>query len=365
MRPALYILCATLVLGCGDGKKKKSASNEAAAGDAGAKGTPGKGLNAPGLEPDTVVLARQVMACKWSPMGYPLRCKARKAWDSSTFINREPTLLTMLEDSRVQVRWLAALALRKYKGTHLTDKALAGKLVAAAERERANVVAPQLAAAVARIELDKTGLRPKVEAIIAKHPLTRMSGMLARFALANNPDLYDFVAKVAKTDPRKPVRRAAVAAFSNGTPDGRMADSCKLWAEIARDPDPELSGDAINYLLQAPKAACVANYDGALAALATKAEAGNIKSASVGKGIESLLGQAEVTPAQKKRALKLAVRVLANASNSPVVRTRMVELISRKHPDAAKILAAHKAEKHGMVRQAVERAVKRLESKPK
>lgn len=369
MRLAISI-AAVFALGAACGDKKKDDGKglpPASATDARkSRGTPGKGLNAPDNERDSVILAQQVMeTCKWTRMGYPLKCSARKAWDGSTFINREPTLVNMLDDPRAQVRWLAAQALRKHKGTHTSNKAQAERIVAAAERERVNTIAPVLAAAVAKLDLDETGLRARVEALITKHPLMRMSGMLARFALATNPGLYEFMTKVARTDKRRPVRRAAVSAFWTGTPAERMGDSCKLWLEISADADAELAGDATNYLFWAPKAACKEHYDAALKTVAAKAKAGGVKATMLANALGSLLGQKTLSSKHKSKALELSVSLLSGASNSRVVRTRMVDVISRHHPKAKTILAKFEKDGQAMVRAAVKRAMERLTGKTK
>jgi hypothetical protein len=333
MKQRVIAACVGLAVmslaGCG-GKDEK-ADKETARG--------GVGLDDPSNDKVVADAARAAIACEWTPSGgLKYDCPALKTWKEASFIKEgaaDPTLTTMLVDTREPVRWLAAEALASQGKAYTKNAAMAAKVVAAAQAEKAPLPGASLGRAVAKIDLAATGQQPAAEAMVKTHALVQLRQALAQHMLWSNKQLYDLTLQLSRTDAAPEVRKAALSAPWTGTPSGRENDTCVLFLEKVDDAADDVSGEAA-YLcgFWSRNGGCKAQWDPLLGKIEARARAGTVRSGQMASALSYFHGQKAATAAQRTRAVSIAKTLVENRSNSSNSRSSALRFIGEVDADA-------------------------------
>jgi hypothetical protein len=322
-----------------------------------------KGLEAADSNPEVVAAVKKVLECEWKRFGFTSKCEAYKSFTTSDLIKQgraDKTLVNMTEDGDEKVRWIAAGMLRQHGKLYESEPALAGRVVAALETEKSEMVAERLASAVSEIDLEGTKLVDKVIGL-CKSGTEPVRAALIHHMLFRNRDskkLYEFVKDAAKTAESAKVRQAAVRAFWVGTPRDKYGEVCKLWLDVAQtDKSEEVADTALRLAAQNPGGRCKEDYDAILELAGKKAKAGAVKNADVAYAVQYVHGQKQnASDVQKKRALSVAETLLKNEANKDMARSAALRFLAKELPTKAKALAKkHADDKSFFVKSAAKR----------
>lgn len=169
-----------------------------------------KGLDAKDNDPAVVALAKAALAC---PRGgdelFDTKCSAYTTWADPKRASADATSVNLLDDADERVRFLGATALKpehpafvKGEGVHYQfDRALAGRLIAAAAKEPSETVAVSLGARVARIDVEKTGaLEPIIAMVKARKHVRAVREVIQNVLFSNSRHrpTYDFMIGMTK-----------------------------------------------------------------------------------------------------------------------------------------------------------------------
>jgi hypothetical protein len=341
---AVAVVALGLAAGCGKSSPAPAPADSAA--PAAATGS-GKGIDAPGNDASVVGLGRKALGCSYGAYGFPLACAEVKAFLDDEHLREgkaDATLTSFLEDPSEQVRWLGARALSTQGKAYRTDKALAERVVKAAEDEKSKTVAQELGGAVGGIKHAETGLGQRIQAMAKSHPVqTLRTSLLSRMLFTNGESLYGFVRDIAKDDPDPIVRKAAMSAFWSGTPPQHEGETCAMWLGFVDDAVDEVAGEAAYLCAYYPHGGgCKKEWDPLLDKIEKKAKDGAVKSAQMASALSFLNRQKEISDPQRKRTLAVARTLLENKANAGMARGRALEFIAERDPDGPKLLDKYK-----------------------
>lgn len=363
MRKTAIVTLSAAVLAlsaCDKGGREVAPSASASASSAGVEKA--KGLRDPRNDKAIVALARPVLACKWGRYGFDAKCEALKAWKKSDAMKAgagDATLVRFLEDDDVRVQWIGADGLAHYGLKYRADKAMARKVVDAADKVRAKQFVSLLGKAVGSIDLAKTGLAKRVMKMIESHANPELRRTLAGNTLFRNrevPGLFELLVRLAKSDKDKRVRKAAAAAFWTGTPAGKNEEVCKLWLDLADDPDSDLAGHcAYQCASMSLAGGCAGQWDDLLSLIERKAKAGEVRSSFMASALKYLYRQKNATAAQKNRALAVAKEIVKNVKNDAPSRSAALELVGKKDPGGKAFAAKYDKDEAFFVKNAAKR----------
>jgi len=363
---AALVLLAAASVGCSKGASGTSTSSSASPEPTKA---PAAGLEAAGNDAAVVDLAKKALGCKWGVYGFDSMCPEMKAFVESEAVRDgkgDATLVSFLEDPNEQVRWLGSRALSQRGRTYKTDKALSERIVKVAEGEKSKTVAQEMGGVVGGIKHAETGLGERIKVIAKSHEIPQMrTSLLARMLFTNGELLYDFVKDIATNEKDPMVRRAAMSAFWTGTPPNKAADTCAMWLGFVDDAAEDVGGEAAYLVSFYPQnSGCKAEWDPLLEKIEKRAKAGTLKSTQMAASLYYLYRQASATDAQKKRALAIAREAAENKANSGMARSRALELVAEKDPDAKKFLEKLKDDSDVFVKSRAKDLADKLSSKP-
>lgn len=302
-----------------------------------------KGIDAATSDPILVDLAKKALGCKWAAYGFDSKCPELKAAienDAMRDGKGDGTLVNFLEDANEQVRWIGARSLVQRGKQFRTDKLLAARIVTVAEAEKSKAVAQELGAVTGSIKHAETGLGERIKVIAKTHEVPQMrTSLLARMLFSNGEMLYDFVKDIAMNDKDLTIRKAAISAFWTGTPPNKIPDTCKMWLGFMDDPADDVAGESAYLCAFYPQnGGCKAEWDGLLDRIEKRSKEGTVKSTQMASALSYLYKQNEASEAQKKRTLAIARTLAANTANNSMARSRAVELVAERDPDAKKFL---------------------------
>ncbi len=352
---------ALLTLACDKGGGKKT-SVAATSASAAATAKDGKGLNDPNNNKALVALAEPVLECTWGRYGFEAKCEAFLTWKKSNLMKSgamDKSLLNFLDDNDMKVQFLGAEALSRKGQIYRKDKVMATKVVDTLDKSTIKLVVGALGKAAGSIDLDATGLSPRIKKMLESHPNAEVRRVLASNTLFRNndiPGMYDLFVKLAKTDKDPKVRKAAAAAFWTGTPSGKEEEVCKLWLELANDKDHDLAGhSAYHCSFTSMGGGCTGQWDELLTLIETKAKAGDVKSSFMASALKYLHGQKKVSGAQKKRALAIAKELVKNTANDGSSRSTALDFVGKEDPKAKAFAGKYEDDKEFFVKTAAKR----------
>jgi len=345
-------LAAVLATGCCKEKSSESPTE--------VSGT--KGIADPSNDKALVELSKPVLTCKWSSYGFDSSCPAFKSWNESALFNNgagDNTLVNYLDDADEKVRFLGARMLSQKGSAYRKDKALATRVVDAADKETSKVVISPLGRAVGGIDLASVGLIPRVQGLLESHSNADMREALASGTLFTNrdaPGVYDLFVKLARTDKDPKVRKAAAAAFWTGTPNGKHDEVCRLWLELAGDKDADLAGhSAYHCAFTSLNGGCTGQWDALLSLIERQAKGGTVRSSFTAAALRYFYDQKKASAAQKKRALAIAKQLVENTGNDASARSTALELVGKQDPGGKAYAAKFENDKEFFVKSAAKR----------
>jgi hypothetical protein len=338
MRSALAAMCLVLA-GCPD---RSTAGSHAADTPSAAPSPRGSATSVTALPSASVLkspdgraldLARKAIACRWEATQPSQDCEDAKAWREARDVfeggRADGVLVALLEDADDRARHLAAWNLNVFGERYRTDKALAARVVLAADREKSDRVAAPLGAALSRLDVDRTDTFDRVRAIAMKHALLPLRIALAATLGKNNlGSLPAFTLTLdLLRDPEKDVRASALGALwqcSSRRPD----ETCRAWRDaIDRTDDDELAARACDYLTWS--GACQSSYDLLLDVEEKRFKAQRMAAPEYAKALGNLCEDTRATSTQKSRALELAKRMVEQKATQRYVRSAALEAIVR------------------------------------
>jgi hypothetical protein len=311
---------AALVGGChdrssgGDPLARSVAGVDAATG-ASASGAPTSPGNA-----RVVDLLTKALACGWGDDGPALECDAARAWREARDVfeggREDAPLVDVLARSDDRARYLAAQNLAVFGERYRTDKALATRVVLAAEREKSVRVAESLGEAVAKVDVDATDLFDRVRAMAMNHDLLPLRSALAASLAEHNPasgPSFTLTLDLLR-DRDEEVRVAAIGALwmcENRHP----VEACGAWREHIDDADDDdLASRACDYLSWSGH--CQDAIDALLDSEERRFKAGKTSEALFAKALANICEDVKTTRTQKERATDL-VRSMAQQASTP------------------------------------------------
>ena len=285
---------------------------------------------------------------------------AGKAWKKAEIMKKDaadPTLINLLEDEKVEVRYLGATMLGG--GDWKKDKAQAGRVFAAASAEKEEMVAEKMGRLIGSIDTKATGMDEDIKKLLASSEISGLRQGIVDNVLFNNRDhggFYELLQTMARTDKDKDVRKEAASAFWIGG-GSNVPDTCKLWLELSSDPDSDIAGNsAYHAAFWSNSGGCVEQWDALLDVIEKLAKAGKVESSMMTSALGYLHGQKKATDKQKKRAMTIAATVLETEGNNRMCRSDALRVIAKRDPDQGKKLATkYKDDKDTFIKSAAKR----------
>lgn len=356
------LIAMLVVLGCNETPANKPGAAAGSVSSSVATAAPGKGLEDPANDKAVVAAAKPALDCDWGNYGFETKCPALQEWFKADVLNdgaADTTLINFLEDERTQVRWLGAEALSRKGQNYRKDKALAGKVMDAADKATEKQLIGVLAKVVGNVDLRATGTAERVTKMIESHGNVELRRGLTTHTLFRNrdvPGMFELFVKLAKSDPDKKVRKAAATAFWTGTPSGKNEEVCKLWLELANDADADLAGhSAYHCAFTSAGGGCTGQWDDLLSLIEKQAKAGQVRSTFLASALKYFYGQKKASAAQKKRAIAIAKELVKNEGNDAAARGSALEFVGAEDPGGKAFAAKYEDDKAVFVKNAAKR----------
>ncbi len=352
-----WIVAVSIALACAACKKPKEEGSPTQA-----PAAAGGGVDDAANDKAVVALAREAIKCGWQDTwGLKSGCPGLEAWTKSELIKggkSDPTLLNFLADAQKEARWLGAYGLYNGGQTYRQDAAMAKRVLAAGRAEKDSTVARKLGDAIGRIDVAKSGTGDEIKKMLAESSSTTLrQGIVEGVLFTNRSEggFYDLLAKMARTEKDKTVRKSAASAFWVGGSE-RRDDTCKLWLELADDADDDLAGNsAYHASWWSSGGGCTGQWDALLGVIEKRAKAGKVKSTFMTSALGWLQKQGKATDAQKKRALAVARTIVETASNDKMARGDSLRVIGEHDPEAKKYAARFESDPEFFVKSAAQR----------
>jgi hypothetical protein len=294
----------------------------------------GKGLSAPGNDAAIVEVIKKASTCKYNEGGkyFEYSCPEYKAFteSQSKLLNDgkgDQTLVNILEDSDERIRQLAIQGLSYSRGaTYGRDKALAERVIAAAENEKStNINLESLGSVVGDIKVKQTDTWPRIKTLLEKGDEKLRVGILNNILFRNSDEkeVYDTVRQLTQ-DKSEAVHRRALRAFWIGG-SAQQEATCRLYLENYENADEEMvamaANDSAGY-----HGKCAANYDKLLALLEKRQKEGKLTSSMFGTALTYLVKKdsSKVTDAQLAKAKTIARAAAEDSKSHVFVRTSVI-----------------------------------------
>jgi hypothetical protein len=329
LRLPTFLAFVTLAAACGnkEGDAKPAASGSASAANSAAA--------APAVDPKISALAHAVLPCKAYDSSFDSDCPAMKAWrdakDDFAEGKADASLVAMLGDTDDKIRYLGADKLNQYGKAFKNDKALAGAVVTAAEKEKSKFAGYELGRTVGNILVRETGTFDRVKAMVQKHEVPDLRrGILANL-LFNNQD-YDPVYNLTRDttkDADANVAQVALGAFWVG--GQRKAEAtCQIYFDNLSNSRDPMAEEAANNL--AWYGHCSSKYDGLLDSLEKRAKANTITSLMYASSARHLCEDTKATDKQRKRALEFGRDISQKKEIKGWIRASALETVMKCDP---------------------------------
>lgn len=282
--------------------------------------------------------------CKAPPTATEAKgCEPARLWASDPRL-KEPTsvemLVPLLEDETLSVhaRLYVVDALSEHQEHLAGDAALAGRIVAVAERpqnQKSDWWA--LAKLVGQLSGASPGVGDRVEALIKGTGETLFTGTMMEDALARSPERYFSVILAIARQPLAPGAIAAVSALaekSSDLPDARLSQVCGLLLNCIGD---------TSYPREARGNAAAGSRGCPSFGVALDRVAAWARGESLGEGAISVISMLTIVlddsnEGDKKKALAVAQAIVANRNNDAYARGEALELLVRRSPGGKALL---------------------------
>jgi hypothetical protein len=274
-------------------------------------------LDAPDNDPDVLKLGRAALACPKHEYGFPGDCAPLRAWEAEEKLFRDgkadPTLVNMLEDPDPRARLIAVRHLENWGKVFRTSPALAGRVVAAAERERfaGSDLAARLGTVVAMIDVEGTGLLERVATLARKHPLYLVRSYLVK-SLPEHNSTSTAVRRIVEgaiNDPEWEVRLSSAGAYH--AVEAGTSESCAFWSTNLTHRDRQVVGYCALGLSQDR---CARYHDRLLGTL-ERSDALTAPFSLMAYALRSFCKGSAATGVQRSKATALARRIVETGAD--------------------------------------------------
>jgi len=296
--------------------------------------------------------------CKAPTAAEAKDCAPAMLWASDPLL-KDPTsvelLLPLLEDETLSVhaRLYALSALSVHQAQLAADAALAGRIVAVAERpqnQKSDWWA--LAKLVGQLSGVSPGLGDRVEALIKGTGETLFTGTMMEEALARSPERYFSVIFTIARQPLAPGGIAAVGALGeqiSGLPDARRAQVCDLLLKCVGD---------TSYPREARGNAAVSARGCPSFGVALDRVAAWARGEVLGEGSISVISMLTIVlddsnEGDKRKALAVAQAIVANRNNDTYARGEALELLVRRAPNGKALLRRYERDPEPSLREKI------------
>lgn len=359
-RLALLVSCIAVVTAC---NKKNDAAKPGDKPGAAPAAAPAVGLAAPGNDAKIVELAKKALACKWDDQSafspFDAECADYKAWqdEKNAFAEHkgDATLVAFIEDPDEKVRYLGLKRLATDLGV-LADKALAARVVAAAEKAKGPREGDPFGTLIGHTKVEDPELYPRIKALVASPnaPVNLRPAIVSNL-LPTNPDSVEAfsITRDAVKDPSDSnMARTAMGAFGKLTTD--KPERCDVFLENIENPAPDHAGDAAQWLTQ-PRMHCSAHYDAVLKSIDARVKAKKAGSAFFPIALAGVCDpKGGSKPPQVKTALGLAHKLAEDKALDAHVRAQAIEASFKCDPKGGKAyLGKFKKETNAEVKEMV------------
>lgn len=261
-------------------------------------------------------------------------------WNQSAYVRgpgKYEELLALADDERPLVRVMAARALAQRPCpseetcAYATNVEYAKKLLALAEAERDERVAPALAVPLARVDLEKTGLAKEFERFLDEAP-EKTAGALLDTWLMWSPQALPSVMRFARSG-RPEVRKSAAFGLRYALDRPEHDEVCALMIEgFGQFPDHQHLADPIIHGFRNRN--CVEQLDTFLDKVEGHAEAGRLGASPRWlHPLFTMYGLPGVTEAQRARVLAFARTVSETTTHHPDTRVWAMGYAVQRVPD--------------------------------
>lgn len=291
-------------------------------------------------EAQVLALAKQAIRCPWRDNQLDFECAAFAKWNASPLLEggkADATLVRLIEDPDVKLRFVAINAISSKGKAYMTDATLAKRLIAAAPNAPIQAGIPNnLGVAIGKIKLQETGTSAAVKVLLEKSAPEMQAGILSSLLWENpDEDALFAVTKQLVASPAKDTRRAAVRALDHLLARKKHADTiCPLLVEWStrKDAPEDVVGLAAKTLTGAT--VCAAQVDRLLGGIEQRASNGEITDRDSASALGELLANSDADAAAKQRAITICKRIVENDANAFEARTEALQLV-RKHDKRA------------------------------
>lgn len=190
----------------------------------------------------------------WRPgWGFEATCPAFQAFSALKIAHgaQDATLVRLLDDPDEKVRSLGARGLAAWGGSFAMDKALAERVIAAANKETSEAFAGLLGNVAGHIDVAFTGLGEPVKGLVLREGALQelQAGVLSSFLPSNvaSPLAFDLTRDMALRGPSTRARNAAVTALSAAY-EKRGDEVCAIWAQALKAPEEQPAANAASRL---------------------------------------------------------------------------------------------------------------------
>ena len=370
LRPYLSILlAASFLLACDPAEPTNAANTAAQTKDTGREDarredTP-LGLKHPDNDTILVGLARGALdSCMWTPKDAVNRnCKQYKAYAAPDVAKgKADTLVRMLKDEDVRVRWLAADALMLRTTEHRTDLALTRSIFSSAALEKDPHVIKRLAIVLNNLDTRSTGTLDALHDLVRTHPVDAFRSELSRLYIQLHPDAdgIKLTTDLARNDPDAGVRVVALGALADVRPPIDKAGVCALISNrLSTDPHLKVHEVAAYHAFHFDAdGGCPDLRDTALSLLEGRATSGTLVSGSSGKAFDGLLKHEDLDPAFMTRAIAAARAATSNPKNNTLARSNALAFLGRADPDARAFAKKFNQNEHAFVMNQAKRILR-------
>lgn len=311
-----------------------------------------RGRTAPDNNPKLVELATANEACTIDPY-YPTNSCSKQvsAFEAAFDATKDlPTLINLLEDPNVQVRYVAvrALADRMVMQTS-PGRGYAPRILAAAAAETEPANATMFGQALLQGDFADPTFADAIAGFFDHHPLPAMRAAIAsNLAVQGEAKWLPVMIARYAVEPDKSVKQGILA----GTYLAQDAATvCPFLLEAMKDPDGEIAGDAA-YGIVWSNGKCKDSYDAFLTAYAARLASTKVDFQYVLK-IAYMAKAPGATDAQKAAFAEASKVIVADTKLSGMARAKMLETIGDKayakgflkDPDSFVAEAAQKLQK--------------------
>ncbi len=364
LRTYLTVLLATsLLLACDPAKPAEkdpgTSTNSSNTSGAPKKDTPDDtplGIAHPDNDTILVGLARGALgSCLWTAKdAVDRKCKQYKAYAAPDAAKgKADTLVRMLQDENVRVRWLAADSLMTRATAHRADHELTMTILSSAALEKDPHVLKRLVIVLNNLDTQATGTLDALHDLARTHPSTTFRSEFARLYIQKHPDAdgAKVTTSIAKNDTDPGVRVVALGALADVRPPIDKAAVCALIANrISTDPHPKVHEVAAYHAFHFDAdGGCPDLRDTALSLIEGRATQGTLVSSASGKAFDGLLKQEGLDPVFMTRALTAARSATTNQKNNPLARSNALAFIGRADPDARAFAQKFAKNEHALV----------------